>query len=42
MVCGFGWNMVVGAGVFAMVTFAMFGSAMIPHFLFSLPLLQLP
>jgi hypothetical protein len=33
MVWGFGLNMVVGTGVFAIVTFAMFGSAMIPRFL---------
>jgi hypothetical protein len=41
MVWGFGLNMVVGTGVFAIVTFAMFGSAMIPHFLSNGGLLQL-
>jgi hypothetical protein len=34
--------MVVGAGVFAMVTFAMFGSAMIPSLSLRLPILQFP
>jgi hypothetical protein len=39
MVCGFGLNMLVGAGAFAIVTFAMFGSAMIPRFVSKLSIL---